>query len=100
MASAFQKVRATTNAMVGLFERFDVLAMPAFGEHCAHCFAAYLPTPLAQLFEELSCTSSTRSIKPAPPSRCAVLALQLFALKNDCLLTLFANLCATLCEHG
>ena len=32
MASAFQKVRATTNAMVGLFERFDVLAMPAFGE--------------------------------------------------------------------
>eukprot|EP01045_Picozoa_sp_COSAG04_P012991 COSAG04_NODE_898_length_9579_cov_2.950316_1_plen_69_part_10 len=34
MASAFQKVRATNDAMVGLFERFDVLAMPAFGEHC------------------------------------------------------------------
>ena len=41
MASAFQKVRATTNAMVGLFERFDVLAMPAFGEQHT------LPTPAA-----------------------------------------------------
>ena len=32
MATAFQKVRATNDALVELFDRYDVLAMPAFGE--------------------------------------------------------------------
>ena len=33
MATAFQKVRATNDALVELFYRYDVLAMPAFGEN-------------------------------------------------------------------
>ena len=76
MASAFQKVRATNNAMVGLFERFDVLAMPAFGEQhtlpkpaaAANVFALHLRKSVLQHTDGL-CWRNSLHIKQHTPDQ-------------------------------